>query len=111
MFVKLFLRFHILLVAIGVDGCEREKFSSMSVRSEILNMKITHFLNVTSYLNLSFSQGLLFYSKGKDATCLQNIGTYHAKPYEITSQTVISVLSKNQHLASLLRRGVMSTDD
>jgi hypothetical protein len=48
MFVKLLLWFHVLLVAIEVDGCKKEKFSSMSARSQILNMKITLFLDVTS---------------------------------------------------------------
>lgn len=49
MFVKLLLWFHILLVAIGVDCCKKEKFSSMSARSQILNMKITLFLDMTSH--------------------------------------------------------------
>jgi hypothetical protein len=49
MFVKLLLWFHILLVAIGVDGCKKEKFSSMFVRSQILSMTITFFLDVTSH--------------------------------------------------------------
>jgi len=48
MFVKLLLWFHILLVTIGVDGCKKEKFSSMSARSQILSMTITFFLDVTS---------------------------------------------------------------
>jgi hypothetical protein len=56
--VKLLLWFHILLVAIGVDSCKKEKFSSLSVRSHILNMKITLFLDVTSHPATSFPMWL-----------------------------------------------------